>query len=252
MSNNNAMNKIDVELMSRFDQIAGSYDAKRYLSHSGIFFNELEARIIKDWASGGNGSRALDIACGTGRLTITLAHRCEQVVAGDISANILAIAEGKICFRGITNVTFQQINGRKLPFSENTFNTIICFNFLHLIPNDQKGEFMSEFARVLKPGGKLIIELKSQFYGLFLALLKYSRRLRVIPRKCFIPGQGQWLFRGYRKGPTVGVGIPLFSELARIFGNNTMIKISLALGRIPVLRLFCYALIFELYNNKDN
>ncbi|MGH7799086.1 MAG: hypothetical protein ACREOW_00475 [Thermodesulfobacteriota bacterium] len=102
----------------------------------------------------------------------------------------------------------------------------------------------------IAPGGNLIIEFKSPFYGLFLALLKYSRRLRVIPRKCFIPGQSRRLFRGYRKGGAVGVGVPLFYELARIFGNNIMIKISLALGRIPLLRLFYYSLIFELYNDR--
>ncbi len=248
MSDNEIINAIDAELTSRFDQGASNYDA----SHSDVFFNELETRVVEDWALGGRESRGLDIACGTGRLTISLAHCCEEVVAGDISANMLTIAQEKIRRRGVTNVTFQQVSGRKLSFSENTFDTIICFNFLHLIPNDQKGEFMSEFARVLKPGGKLIVELKSPFYGLFLALLRYSRRLRIIPRKCFFPGQDRWLFGGYKKGRVVGVGFPLFSDLARIFGKNVIKKLSLALGRIPVIQFLCYAIIFELYNDKQN
>lgn len=151
------MNAIDNELMSRFDQIADSYDAKRYLSHTGIFFNELQARVIKDWTSAGRDSRVLEIACGTGRLTISLTGCFEEVIAGDISTNMLAIAKENTRRGGINNITFMRINARKLPFSENTVNAIICFNFLHLLPNDQKCEFMSEFARVLKPGGKLII-----------------------------------------------------------------------------------------------
>jgi ubiquinone/menaquinone biosynthesis C-methylase UbiE len=244
------MNSVDAELMSRFDQTADSYDTERYHSDSGVFLNELEARVVVEWA--GSGSRSLDIPCGTGRLTISLAHFCEEVIAGDISIKMLAIAQEKARRKSIANVTFMQVNGRKLSFSENTLDTVICFNFLHLIPNDQKIEFMAEFARVLKPGGKLIVEFKSPFYGLLLGLLKYRRRLREIPRRCFFPGQSRWLFRGYRKGHTVGLGFPFFPWLARIFGKNLMIRVSLALGRIPGLRFLAYAIIFELHKDKEN
>lgn len=250
MFNNKAMTSLDTELMSRFDQTADSYNAKHCLSHVGAFFNELEVHVVKEWALGGGGSCGLDIPCGTGRLTICLANCCEVVIAGDISINMLKIAQEEASRTEITNVTFQQVSGRRLPFSENTFDTIICFGFIHLIPNDQKGEFMSEFNRVLKPGGKLILEMRSLFYGLFLVLLKYRRRLTEIPRECFLPGQGRWLFRTYRKGRAVGIGFPFFWMLARIFGKNVMMKISLTLGRIPVLRFLAYAIVFELYNEK--
>lgn len=252
MSDNETMNNIDAEQMSRFEQTADSYDAKHCLSHVGAFFNEIEVHVVKEWALGGSGSRGLDIPCGTARLTISLANCCEGVIAGDISINMLRIAKEKTIRAEITNVTFLQANGRKLPFSENTFDTIICFGFLHIIPNDQKGEFMAEFTRVLKPGGKLILDLRSPFYGLFLALLKYRRRLREIPSRCFLPGQGRWLFRRYRKGRVVGVGFPFFWVLEGILGKNVMMKISLTLGKIPVLRFLAYAILFELYNEKQN
>ncbi|GEM_PF-3962732 len=245
------MNSVDTELMSRFDQIAGSYDATRYLSHAGVLFSELEAIVVEEFVINGNGSRGLDIPCGTGRLMISLAHRCERAIAADISTKMLAIAREKACREGISNVTFMQVSGRKLCFPENTFDTIICFNFLHLIPNDQKGEFMSEFNRVLKPGGKLIVEFISPFYGLFLALLRY-RGLRIISSKCFFPGHGRWLFRGYQKGRAVSIGFPFFSWLAYIFGKNAMKKLSLTLGRIPIIQFLCYSIIFELYTGKKN
>jgi len=252
LSYNGVMNAIDAELMSRFDQIAGSYDAERCKSYSGVFFNELEARVIEDWAVGGRDSQGLDIPCGTGRLTASLAHLCEKVIAADISTNMLDIAREKVNHLGFTNITFLRVNSRKLSFSENAFDTIICFNFLHLIPNDQKDEFTAEFARVLKPGGKLIVEFKSPFYGLFLALLRYCRRLRIIPRKCFSPGQGRQLFRGYRKGRAVGIGFPFLSGLTRIFGNDAMMNISLVLGRIPIIQFLYYAIVLEHYNEKQN
>ena len=250
MPNQDTINAIDAELISRFDQIAGNYDAERCHSYAGVFINEVEAYIVRKWALGGIGTKGLDIPCGTGRLTISLANRCEKVIAGDISAKMLAITREKTRCQGFTNVTFQRVNGRNLPFADSTFDTIICFSFFHLIPNDQKDKFMAEFARVLKPGGKLILELKSPFYGLFLALLRYRRRLGEIPRRCFFPGRGRWLFRGYRKGRVLGTVFPLLWALTHIFGMKAMIKISLALGRIPVFQFLAYAIVFELYNEK--
>ncbi len=246
------MNSVDTQLMSRYDQEADSYDAKRYLTYYGEFLNELETCVVVGWVLGGSGSWGLDIPCGTGQLTSSLAHCCEKVAAGDISITMLDIARKKAHSGSVANITFLQVNGRRLSFSENTFDTIICFNFLHLIPNDQKCEFMAEFARVLKPGGKLIVGLKSPFHGLFLSLLKYHRRLGEIPRRFFSPGQGRRLFHGYRKGRVVGVGFPLFSGLARIFGKDVMMKISLALGGIPGFRFLAYGIIFELHNDKQN
>jgi len=250
MSEDENLNAVDAKLMSRFDLIADSYDFDRSLSRGGAFLNELELHIINNWVLSGSGSRGLDIACGTGRLTLSLAQRCEKVIAVDISAKMLAIAQEMYYHRGVTNVTFQRVNGRKLSFSENTFDTIICFNFLHLIPNDQKCEFMSEFYRVLKPGGKLIVELKSPFYGLFLTILRYRRRLRSITTKCSFPGWDKWLFRGFRKQRAVGIGFPFFAILARIFGKGPIIKISLAFGKIPFLQYLGYSIIFELFNAK--
>lgn len=252
MANREAKRALDAESMSRFDQIADCYDAKRYSSYGGAFFNELEAHVVVDWTQGEDATRGLDIPCGTGRLTIGLAHCCEEVVAGDISTRMLGIAREKVHRGSVANVTFLQVNGRRLPFAENIFDTIICFNFLHLIPNDQKSEFLTEFSRVLKPSGKLIVEFQSPFYGFLLGLLRYRRRPREITRRCFFPGQGRRLFHGYRKGRVVGIGFLWFSKLSRLFGKKAIMKISLALGRIPGLRFLAYVVVFELYNEKQS
>ncbi len=252
MSDEKTFNTLDNRLMLRFDRIAGSYDSGKYLSRSGLFFNELEANIVEELAQGGCGTRGLDIPCGTGRLTRSLANCCEEVIAVDLSKEMLSVAKEKLHGTGVVNIVFMRVNGRKLCFPENTFHTIVCFNFLHMIPNDQKGEFMVEFARVLNPGGKLIIEFISPFYGLFLSLFRYRKRLRAIPSKCYFPGQDHWLFRGYQKKSVIGIGFPFFPFLSRIFGNGLMIKMSRDLGKIPLLQYLGYSIIFELYNEKHN
>jgi len=249
---NQETKSIDVELMHLFDQMASSYDSKRYHSHGSSFINEIERHIVKEWALGDSETMTLDIPCGTGRLMISLAHRCEKVFAVDISAGMLSIAKERAKRAVAKNVAFLRANARKLPFPKNTFDTIICFNFLHLIPNEQKGQLMREFDRVLKPSGRIILELNSPFYGLLLGLVEHRPRLREFSRVCFFPGQGRWLFRDYRQVRAVGIGFPLFWLMARIFGKNVMMKISLVLGSIPVLQFLAYAIIFELHKDKQS
>lgn len=242
---------LDMANRAHYNENAECYDSHRYRSNSGVFFTQLEGLVVESWACGEPGSLGLDLPCGTGRLTASLANRCEKVIAGDISEGMLEQAQAKLADCRIDNVTFEILNGRELPFADNTLDTIISFKFFHLIPNEQKTEFMAEFARVLKPKGKLIVEFNSPFYGFCFPLWRYRRKLRKMTKTCFFPGQGRWLFRGYRVGRVFGAKFPFFAGLARIFGSKSISRLSLLLGRIPGVRFLAYTVIFELYNEKQ-
>lgn len=59
MSDDEIINAIDAELTSRFDQEASNYNVSR----SDVFFNELEGRVVEDWALGGRWVSALLRPC---------------------------------------------------------------------------------------------------------------------------------------------------------------------------------------------
>lgn len=97
--------------------------------------------------------RVLDIACGTGFGTDMIARTTRgAVIGGDIAPE--AIDE---CNRRwhLDNLSFQVLDGTKLAFPDNYFDKIISFETIE--HTGKYREMASEFARVLRPGGLLIL-----------------------------------------------------------------------------------------------
>ncbi len=102
----------------------------------------------------GNPKQVLEIGVGSGRLTNHLAKKIDiqaTITAIDINPNMLDIAKEKV---KATNVEFHVADAQSLPFSDNSFDCVVCqFSFMFL-PDKQKG--FNEAWRVLKPGGQFI------------------------------------------------------------------------------------------------
>jgi ubiquinone/menaquinone biosynthesis C-methylase UbiE len=95
----------------------------------------------------------LDIACGTGFGTDIIAGKTNgKVIGGDIAAD--AIEECKSHWKK-TNLEFRVLDGTRLDFFDQYFNKIVSFETLE--HTGQYREMVAEFARVLKPGGQLIL-----------------------------------------------------------------------------------------------
>ena len=97
----------------------------------------------------------LDIATGTGEpgLTIATKLRGGMVVITDLAEEMLAVAREKAARRGIKNVEIIASDVSKLPFSDNSFDSVSCrFGFM-LFPDMLLAA--KEMTRVLKPGGRI-------------------------------------------------------------------------------------------------
>lgn len=107
------------------------------------------------------GQHALDVACGTGRGTVGLAQAVGsigRVDALDLSESMLEQARIKMEKRGLRGrVHFRQGNARELPYPEAAFDVLYNGYMFDLIPLDGFLPILREFARVLKPGGKLVL-----------------------------------------------------------------------------------------------
>lgn len=102
------------------------------------------------------GQHVLDIAAGTGDQSILAARRVGpggSVLATDISAEMLDIAERAVELEGLTTITTRVMDAQQLDLPDNTFDAVICRLGLMLMPNP--GQALREIRRVLKPGGKL-------------------------------------------------------------------------------------------------
>jgi ubiquinone/menaquinone biosynthesis C-methylase UbiE len=107
------------------------------------------------------GQRVLDVACGTGRGTVGLAQavgKKGKVDALDLSDAMIAQARTKLEKQGLLQqVEFRQGNAQKLPYPDRTFDLVYNGYMFDLIPLDGFMPILKEMARVLKPGGKLVL-----------------------------------------------------------------------------------------------
>ncbi len=97
--------------------------------------------------------RVLDIATGGGHTARTFAPHVRLMVAGDLSESMLRAASGSISRHNTVYVTTDAEN---LAFAPDTFDLVTCRIAPHHFPDCFR--FVMECARVLKPGGKLLVQ----------------------------------------------------------------------------------------------
>lgn len=143
-----------------FDRIAGVYDRLNSVMTAGLHHRWRERAV--ELAEVGVGSRALDVATGTGDLAFALARAIGsdgEVVAADFSGRMLEIARHKATDGAVNNATapvrFEQANALLLPHATDEFDAAtVGFGVRNFSDLDQG---LSELARVVRPGGKVVI-----------------------------------------------------------------------------------------------
>jgi ubiquinone/menaquinone biosynthesis C-methylase UbiE len=96
----------------------------------------------------------LEVAAGTGLLTLPVARVARRVVATDYAEAMIGVLRQRVQAAGLTNVECSQRNVYDLGFPAASFDVVVCANVLHLLP-DLPGA-LAALRRVLRPGGKLV------------------------------------------------------------------------------------------------
>jgi len=101
----------------------------------------------------------LDVGCGTGTLALVARQRVGptgRVYGIDPSAQLLARARRKAARRGL-EINFQPGVIEQIPFPDRSFDVVLSTLMMHHLPDDLKRQGLAEIARVLKPGGRLLV-----------------------------------------------------------------------------------------------
>jgi ubiquinone/menaquinone biosynthesis C-methylase UbiE len=93
---------------------------------------------------------ALDLGCGTGSFSRLLAERCEQVLALDLSPQMIRIARERA--KADANVEFQVADASTWAFPAERFDCIVSIATLHHLP---LGEVLAKMKGALRTGGTL-------------------------------------------------------------------------------------------------
>ena len=115
-------------------------------------------RTLVDLAGVKRGDKVLDVGCGTGSLAIEAGKTVGStgsVVGIDPSPEMIGRAKSKA--RRLANVSFQIAPAQNLPFADASFDVVMSSLVLHQLPPESLHVVKSEIARVLKPGGRLLI-----------------------------------------------------------------------------------------------
>lgn len=99
--------------------------------------------------------RVLDVATGAGHTAFALAPYAAEVVALDITQEMLAVAQKTANERNLHNIRFLKGNAQNLPCADASFDVVTCRQAPHHFPNVRQS--VHEWARVLKAGGKLVL-----------------------------------------------------------------------------------------------
>ncbi len=109
------------------------------------------------------GERILDVACGTGLVTLRAAALVGPngtVVGVDLSEEMVVTARDRARNRGIANVTFERMDAEEILFDAGAFDVALCALGLMYAPDPEKA--VVEMHRVSRPGGRAICAVWGQ------------------------------------------------------------------------------------------
>jgi phosphatidylethanolamine/phosphatidyl-N-methylethanolamine N-methyltransferase len=133
---------------SAYDRLAPAYD---FLF--GSVFRQGRSSAVK--AANRIGGTILEVGIGTGLSLAQYARNC-RVIGIDISIAMLRRARRRVADGKLSHVTrLELMNAEELRFPESSFDAVVAQYVISAVPNPERA--LSELARVLRPGGEIII-----------------------------------------------------------------------------------------------
>ncbi len=133
---------------------------------------QIRLELVRRYA---NHSSVLDICCATGQHLMGFASDAHACIGIDFSLPYLQKANEDKNTKGLENTGYTCSDARKMPFRLDSFDVAYCFSSLYVIPD--VNEVIGEVARVLKPGGKCILDLGNLYSLNVIVINTYHKEL---------------------------------------------------------------------------
>ena len=132
-----------------FSRVADQWDKLRALHYSEA---DIEKAVMSA-AGAGPFDLVIDFGTGTGRMLSLFAGKARRVEGTDLSHQMLTVARSKL--QGAANASVRHGDATASPYPDHCASLVIIHQVLHFL--DDPARALNEAARVLKPGGRLVI-----------------------------------------------------------------------------------------------
>ena len=140
---------IQDSVQAQFSPVAAKYATSAVHSSGPDLAAMLAAVLLR------GDERVLDAGCGTGHTALAFAPHVAAVVGLDVTLAMLAQARRLASERGLVNATFERGDVEQIPYPDASFDLVTSRYSAHHYPRPAVA--FAEFARVLKPGGTLLL-----------------------------------------------------------------------------------------------
>jgi SAM-dependent methyltransferase len=135
-----------------YDRIATRYDDLTRGALDRLPFERAMLDLFTQRVRTSGGGLVVDAGCGPGWITGHLARLGVDMCGLDVSPALVDIARANE-----PDVAFSVGSITDLPFEENALAGVVCWYVLHHVPDDALPDVLAEFARVLAPGGHVLV-----------------------------------------------------------------------------------------------
>ena len=168
-----------------YDIESDCYDDTRWVSKSGQFTNAVQQKIVGQLTRQWTQTQVLEVGPGTARFTIPLARAGNRMTLLDISSGMLETAYQNLVEAGLNDQVVERICASlyEAPVSDEQFDNVICLNVLsHL---DDGGRAIQQLARVVRPGGSLLLNFPNLNSYYWPAARRISKRGTAVDEPVF-------------------------------------------------------------------
>lgn len=163
-----------------YDLRASSWWEEGQVLHLSNHFNQTRFTYASNHLANWQNCRVLDVGCGGGLACEFMARLGARVSGIDRSKNSIEIAQAH-AKQSELQINYQQGNAEDLPYQQNSFDCVVCFDVLEHVYNRNK--VISEIYRVLKPGGIFFFDtINRTFQSKLVMIWLMENILRQLPQ----------------------------------------------------------------------
>lgn len=119
----------------------------------------------------------LDAGCGSGANILRLHDRVQRIVAIDFSHEAVERCRRRVGSCGVGNAEILAGSVTEVPLPDDAVDRVICMSVLHYLDDDEVRAALRQFARVLRPGGQVILHVKNSA-SLYLSTLRWAKHAK--------------------------------------------------------------------------